>query len=93
MSLVGFVLILSGVVLIACGIVILALAAFQLLRQIFSAPGVAGGVAPPVPGVNLADLTKLIEAIVKMPQWLLAIVAGDVQIWLGFLIDGKNLWQ
>lgn len=90
MSGIGFVLLLSGVVLVLCGVLILILAAIQLIRQMFKpAVAPAGGAAPPAPGVNLADLTKLIEAIVKMPQWLLAIAAGDVQIWLGFVVD-KN---
>ena len=42
--------------------------------------------------VNLADLTKLIEAIIKMPQWLLAILAGDVQIYLGYWLATGTRW-
>ena len=49
-----------------------------------------GAAAPPAPGVNLADLSILIEAIVKIPQWLLAILAGDLQIWLGYIVDGQK---
>jgi hypothetical protein len=93
MTFVGVILIISGIFLVICGVVILALGAIQLIRQMFKSPGAAGGVAPPIAGVSLADLTKLIEAIIKMPQWLLAIVAGDVQIWLGLLMNEHNLWK
>jgi len=47
----------------------------------------AGGAA-----VNVADLAKLIEAIVKIPQWLLAILAGDLQIWLGYWLATGTRW-
>jgi hypothetical protein len=35
----------------------------------------------------------LIEAIIKIPQWLLAVLAGDLQLWLGFLVDKRNLFS
>ncbi len=89
MSWVGFILIVSGVILVFGGVLILVLAAIALLRQM-CATRAKVGVAPPIPGVNLADLAKLIEAIVKMPQWLLAVLAGDIQIWLGYLVDGHK---
>jgi hypothetical protein len=94
MSWVGFLLILSGLLLVLVGIVILGLGAVQLLRQMgIFRRGAAGGAAlPAAPGVNLGDLTKLIEAIIKMPQWLLAVLAGDLQIWLGYLIDKHNIF-
>ena len=90
MSWVGIILIVSGLLLILVGIVILALGAIQLLRQmgVRASPGAA---PPAAPGVNLNDLTKLIEAIIKIPQWLLAVLAGDLQIWLGYLVDNRNL--
>jgi hypothetical protein len=90
MTWVGNLLIISGLLLILVGIVILVLGAVQLLRQMRVH---AGAAAPPAPGVNLNDLTKLIEAIIKIPQWLLAVLAGDLQIWLGYLVDNRNLFS
>ena len=92
MSWVGIILIISGLLLILIGIFILALGTVQLLRQM-GVRARAGAAPPAAPGVNLGDLTKLIEAIIKMPQWLLAIFAGDLQIWLGYLIDKRNLFS
>jgi hypothetical protein len=92
MSWVGILLILSGLLLNLIGIFILALGAIQLLRQM-GVRARAGAAPPAAPGVNLNDLTKLIEAIIKIPQWLLAVLAGDLQIWLGFLIDKRNLFS
>jgi hypothetical protein len=92
MSWLGILLVITGLILILTGISILALGVVQLLRQM--GLRVQAGAAPPAaPGVNLNDLTKLIEAIIKMPQWLLAILAGDLQIWLGYLVDKRNLFS
>jgi hypothetical protein len=84
MHIVGWLLIAAGLLLVAVGIAILIIGAAQLFRQIFRPPTAAalGG----APAVNLADLAKLIEAIIKIPQWLLAILAGNFQIWLGYLL-------
>ena len=89
---VGWALVIGGLILIATGIAILILGGIQLWRQMFS-PRWCGTYAccgrfP----VNLADLTKLIEAIIKMPQWLLAILAGDVQIYLGYWLATGTRW-
>jgi hypothetical protein len=94
MQFIGWVLIIGGLILTIVGIVILLLAAIQLWRQMFKPPAASGqNLAPGAPVVNLADLTKLIEAIVKIPQWLLAILAGDAQIWLGYwLVNGSRLF-
>lgn len=89
MSWVGTFLIASGVLLILGGLFSLALAAIQLARQIFQLPANKSFAAS---AVNLADLAKLIDAILKMPLWLLAIVAGDIQIWLGYLVEGRKLF-
>ena len=95
MSWVGFLLIVGGLFLVLAGISIIALGVVQLLRQmgLGTRAGAAGAAPPSAPGVSLSDLTKLIEAIIKMPQWLLAILAGDLQIWLGYLIDKRNLFS
>ena len=77
---------------ILIGVFILALGAAQLLRQM-GVRARAGAAPPAAPGVNLSDLTKLIEAIIKVPQWLLAVLAGDFQIWLGYLVDKRNLFS
>jgi hypothetical protein len=75
------------------GIWILVLGGIQLYRQMFRPPDAAaapaGGAAA---AINLADLTKLIEAIIKIPQWLLAILAGDLQIWLGYRVVTGARW-
>jgi len=93
MSWVGFLLIISGMLLVLVGIVILALGAFQLFRQMgIGRRGGGTAAAPAAPGVNLEDVTKLIEAIIKIPQWLLAVLAGDLQIWLGYLVDKHNIF-
>jgi hypothetical protein len=89
---VGWLLIVSGLVLIGLGIWILMLGAVQLLRQMFPGPPAKAG-APSAPAINLSDLAKLIEAIIKIPQWLLALLAGDLQIWLGYwLATGARLF-
>lgn len=90
---VGWALVIGGLILIATGIAILILGGIQLWRQMFKPLGdtahtLAAGVLP----VNLADLTKLIEAIIKMPQWLLAILAGDVEIYLGYWLATGTRW-
>jgi hypothetical protein len=90
---VGWALVVGGLILIASGTAILILGGTQLWRQMFKPPGgaahtLAAGVFP----VNLADLTKLIEAIIKMPQWLLAILAGGVQIYLGYWLAKGTRW-
>ena len=90
MSIIGFVLKLSGVLLIVCGLIILSLAAVQLVRQMFTTHGTTVSAAPPSPGVNLADLSKLIEAIVKIPQWLLAILAATCRSGWGMSLMGKK---
>jgi hypothetical protein len=92
MSWVGFILIISGLLLILAGISIIILGLVQLLRQM-GLRARAGAAPSSAPGVNLNELTKLIEAIIKMPQWLLAILAGDLQIWLGYLIDKRNIFS
>ena len=94
MSTVGWIVVISGLLLVILGIAILLLGAVQLYRQIFQrALAPAGGGAPAAAGVNLADLAKLIEAIIKMPQWLLALLAGDIQIWFGYwLATGTRLF-
>lgn len=89
MSWVGTFLILSGVLLIFAGLFSLALAAVQLARQIFQLPSANKSLA--ATGVNLSDLSKLIDSILKMPLWLLAILAGDIQVWLGYLVEGRKL--
>jgi len=91
MSWVGFLLIFGGLALVFVGLAILTLGAIQLFRQMWLKT-TGGATAPAAPGVNLADLAKLIEAIIKIPQWLLAILAGDVQIWLGYLVDNHKLF-
>jgi len=84
----------SGLLLVFIGFIILALGAIQLIRQMGLGANRAGTAAPPAaPGVNLGDLAKLIEAIIKIPQWLLAVLVGDVQIWLGYLVDKHNLFS
>ncbi len=90
---VGWALVIGGLILIATGIAILILGGIQLWRQMFKPPGgaahtLAAGAFP----ANLADLTKLIEAIIKMPQWLLAILARDVQIYLGYWLATGTRW-
>ncbi len=95
MGAVGWILILNGLLLLALGFWILLLAALQLTRQMFRsltpAPTFAG--PPGASPINLADLAKLIEAIIKMPQWLLALFAGDIQIYLGhWLATGSRLF-
>ncbi len=94
MAVVGCALIVGGLILVAVGIAILMLGAIRLWRQMFKpAPAAEHIRTLTAPGVNLADLTKLIEAIIKMPQWLLAILAGDAQIWLGYWLEtGKRLF-
>lgn len=93
MQFVGWLLLIGGLVLTVIGIVILLLGAIQLMRQMYHTAGGGGAAAPAAPGVNLADLTKLIEAIIKIPQWLLAILAGDAQIWFGYwLVTGTRLF-
>jgi hypothetical protein len=92
MSTIAILLIISGFLLILVGVVILALGAVQLWRQM-GVRARAGAAAPAAPGVNLGDLTKLIEATIKIPQWLLAVLAGDLQLWLGFLVDKRNLFS
>jgi hypothetical protein len=95
MHAVGWALIVGGVVLTIVGIVILILAVVQLIRQMCGHPATAGHVtfAANMTGINVADLTKLIEAIIKIPQWLLAILAGDLQIWFGYwLATGSRLF-
>jgi hypothetical protein len=87
MTLLGIGLIVSGLACVILGIIILALAAIQLRKQMFPSPA-----APGAPGVSLPDLTNLIEAIVKVPQWLLAILAGDGQIWLGLRTIANLSW-
>jgi len=91
---VGWILIIGGIVLSILGIAILALGAVQLLRQMFGTPPApVAGAAAGASAVNVADLTKLIEAIIKMPQWLLALLAADAQIYLGYwLVKGTRLF-
>jgi hypothetical protein len=87
MMFLGIGLIVSGSACVILGIIILALAAIQLRKQMFPT-----AVAPGAPGVSLPDLTNLIQAIVKVPQWLLAILAGDGQIWLGLRTIANLSW-
>ncbi len=86
---IGLMLAVAGCVTIVLGIVILAAAAAKLVAGIL--PKRAGtseeGVA-----INLPDVTKLIEALVKLPQWLLAILVGDVQVWLGTRLMANLPW-
>jgi hypothetical protein len=91
MSFTGLILISSGVVLVVGGVTILVLAVVQLVVQMRHSSTKAGAAAPAA--VDLGALAKLIEAIIKMPQWLLALLAGDVQIWLGYLVEGRNLFH
>ncbi len=69
-----------GSISIAFGVAILGVLLFQLLRQLRAPQPKNKGFAAEA---SIPDVTKLIEAIVKLPLWLLAILAGDLQIWLG----------
>jgi hypothetical protein len=90
MRAIGIALAFSGLVIILVGVVILTVAAVKLVKEAFAKPPQAGVEAP---AINLPDVSKLMETLVKLPQWLLAILAGDLQVWLGTrLMSGLPWW-
>jgi hypothetical protein len=85
MGIIGIILSLSGIVCVAIGVFMLGVAALNLVRpdpkkHSFTA------------NITVADATDLIKALSSAPQWLAAILVGDIQIWIGlFLLQNGKL--
>jgi hypothetical protein len=75
----GIVTVLAGTILI----VVAALTAWAVYRR-----GPASGTTDAA-GV---DWAKILEALSKVPQWMLAMIAGNAQIRIGFWLLGATLF-
>jgi multisubunit Na+/H+ antiporter MnhB subunit len=74
----GIVTVLAGV----CLIIVAALTAFYVYRQNPKNLVADSGV----------DWAKILEALSKLPQWMLAIIAGNAQILIGYWLLGATLF-
>jgi hypothetical protein len=86
-DLLGEALVVLGLVVVILGVVLLAVAAVKLLCNLWPRGAAGGGAGDP------ADWAKLVEALNKLPTWALAIICGDVQIWLGLRIQGISIFS
>ncbi len=85
----GSILLFCGVLVVIIGLVILLVITVKLL---FTVLGSTWG-GEPTGGSGPSDWAKLVEAIAKLPIWALALLAGDVQIWLGLRLLGTNIFK
>lgn len=86
-ALVTFVLALSGTVLTVAGAAMLAASAIQSLVAL------RRSVNTEAPVVDADGVAKVFEMLSKLPQRLLAIVIGDVQLWLVMrTLAGQPWW-
>jgi len=45
------------------------------------------------PAIDTDGIAKILEMLSKLPQWLLAIIVGDVQLWLAArTVAGQPWW-
>lgn len=68
----GWVLVIAGILFVLAGVV-------GAARAVFSGKAVAG---PGVKGL-IGDITKLIDAILRAPTWLIMTAVGIALIWMG----------
>jgi len=71
-SILGWVLIIAGILFVLAGVV-------GAARTLFSGKTAAG------PGVRglIGDVTKLVDAILRAPTWLIMTALGVALIWMG----------
>jgi multisubunit Na+/H+ antiporter MnhB subunit len=92
-SVVAVILIVFGIVTVLAGvglIIVAALTALHVYRQ-----------GPRTSGTDYAagvDWAKILEALSKLPQWMLAIIVGNAQILVGYwllsaTLFGYELWR
>jgi hypothetical protein len=75
----------SGAVAVLAGTAILAAAAIQALRPLRTTTEAVA--------VDADGMAKVLEMLSKLPQWLLAILAGDLQLWLAMrALAGQSWW-
>jgi hypothetical protein len=77
-------LVVSGAVVLLAGTVILLAAAVQALRPMRTTAEAAA--------VDADGVAKVLEMLSKLPQWLLAILAGDFQLWLAMRVLAGQPW-
>lgn len=88
-TLLTVVLALSATVLNIAGTAILAASAIQAL-----ATALRTTAATEAPTLDANGLAKVLEMLSKLPQWLLAIMIGDVQLWLAMRTwAGQSWWS
>jgi hypothetical protein len=83
----GNILLICGVVVVIAAVVLLVIAAVQTFRTVFGSRG------SDITGGGAAEWARLAEAIGKLPLWAIAMIAGDVQIWLGLKLLGMDVFK
>jgi hypothetical protein len=86
-SVVAAILIIFGILTVFAGVVLIMVAALTALHVYMRGPkpsntDFAAGV----------DWAKILEALSKLPQWMLAIIAGNVQILVGYWLLGATVF-
>jgi hypothetical protein len=75
----------SGMAAVLAGTAILAAAAIHALRPVRTTTEVVA--------VDADGVAEVLEMLSKLPQWLLALLAGDLQLWLAIrVLAGQSWW-
>ena len=81
----------AGSILLICGLMIIIIGLMMLvavtLKSLFTILR-SNRSGEPAGGSGPSDWATLAEAMAKLPIWAIALLAGDVQIWLGLRLLG-----
>jgi hypothetical protein len=86
-SVVGGILIFFGILTVLAGVILIIVAALTALHVYRRGPTTS--TTDYAAGV---DWAKILEALSKLPQWMLAIIVGNAQILVGYWLFGATLF-
>jgi hypothetical protein len=84
---IAVVLVVSGALAVLSGTALLTVAAVEAITLIRTRP------ATEAVAVDANGVAKLLEMLSKVPQWFLALLAGNLQFWLAMrTLAGQSWW-
>jgi hypothetical protein len=84
----GSILLICGLIIVVAAVLLVIISALQAMITLFS-----GRQTVAATGGGVDDWARLAEAVGKLPVWAVAMLAGDVQIWLGLKLLGTELFK
>jgi len=87
-TVIGVTLIVFGGVIVIAGLVLIVIVTLTALG-VYLKPPKGGAESYAASGT---DWAKLLEALSKLPQWMLAIIVGNAQILMGYWLLGATLF-